>query len=406
MDIAAPASVGMSAQRLDRIGEHLRRQYIDPGKIVGCQTLIARGGEICYLQNEGLMDRERALPMADDAIFRIYSMSKPITSVALMMLFERGLLSLTDPVHRFIPKWRNLQVYKGGSWPLFQTVPCAAPMTVRDLLTHMSGLTYGFMRASNVDHGYRKAGVQVQRPGYTLKDMIDQLAGLPLEFDPGTAWNYSVATDVVGYLVEVISGQSLDEFFRQRIFEPLGMIDTGFNISEDKQSRFTACYQRELDKSVTLQDDPYESEYRDRTFFSGGGGLLSTTADYYRFCQMLRNGGELNGVRLLGPRTLKLMTSNHLPGGVDLSEIARGSFSETSYEGVGFGLGFATRLDPVSNANLGSAGEFNWGGMASTLFWVDPEEDLVAIFMTQLMPSGTFNFRGQLQSIIYSAIEA
>jgi CubicO group peptidase (beta-lactamase class C family) len=406
MDIVAPESVGMSAQRLDRIGEHLRRQYIDPGKIAGCQTLVARGGEICYLQNEGLMDRERALPMTDDAIFRIYSMSKPITSVALMMLFERGLLSLTDPVHRFIPQWRNLQVYKGGSWPLFQTAPCAAPMTVRDLLTHMSGLTYGFMRASNVDHGYRKVGVQVQRPGYTLKDMIDELAGLPLEFEPGSAWNYSVATDVVGYLVEVISGQSLDEFFRQHIFEPLGMVDTGFNISEDKQSRFTACYQRELDKSVTLQDDPYESEYRDRTFFSGGGGLVSTTADYYRFCQMLRNGGELNGVRLLGPRTLKLMTSNHLPGGVDLTGVARGSFSETSYEGVGFGLGFATRLDPVRNANLGSVGEFNWGGMASTLFWVDPAEDLVVTFMTQLMPSGTFNFRGQLQSIIYSAIEA
>jgi CubicO group peptidase (beta-lactamase class C family) len=184
------------------------------------------------------------------------------------------------------------------------------------------------------------------------------------------------------------------------------MVDTGFNISAEKQSRFTACYQRELDKSVTLQDDPHESEYRDRTFFSGGGGLISTMADYYRFCQMLRNGGELDGVRILGPRTLKLMTSNHLPGGVDLTHVARGSFSETSYEGVGFGLGFATRLDPVRNANLGSVGEFNWGGMASTLFWVDPAEDLVAIFMTQLMPSGTFNFRGQLQSIIYSAIEA
>jgi CubicO group peptidase (beta-lactamase class C family) len=406
MDIVAPESVGMSAQRLDRIGAHLRRQYIDTGKIAGSQTLVARGGEICYLQSEGLMDRERQIPMAEDAIFRIYSMSKPITSVALMMLFEQGLLSLTDPVHRFIPQWRNLQVYQGGSWPLFQTEPCAAPMTVRDLLTHMSGLTYGFMRASNVDHGYRKVGVQVQRPGYVLKDMIDELAGLPLEFNPGSAWNYSVATDVVGYLVEVISGQSLDEFFQQHIFAPLGMVDTGFNISAEKQSRFTACYQRELDKSVTLQDDPHESEYRDRTFFSGGGGLISTMADYYRFCQMLRNGGELDGVRILGPRTLKLMTSNHLPGGVDLTHVARGSFSETSYEGVGFGLGFATRLDPVRNANLGSVGEFNWGGMASTLFWVDPAEDLVAIFMTQLMPSGTFNFRGQLQSIIYSAIEA
>jgi CubicO group peptidase (beta-lactamase class C family) len=405
MDVVAPESVGMSAARLDRIGEHLRRQYIEPGKVAGTQTLVAREGEICYLQSEGLMDRERNLPMADDAIFRIYSMSKPVTSVALMMLFERGLFTLNDPVHRFIPQWRNLQVYKAGSWPLFQTQACAAPMTIRDLLTHMSGLTYGFMRATNVDHAYRKVGVQVPRPGYTLKDMIDELAGLPLEFSPGTAWNYSVATDVVGYLVEVISGQPLDEYLRQQIFEPLGMVDTGFSITEDKQQRFTACYQRELDKSVTLADDAHDSDYRNRSFLSGGGGLISTTADYYRFCQMLRNGGELNGNRLLGPRTIEFMTSNHLPGGVDLAQVARGSFSETTYEGIGFGLGFSTRLDSVRNGGLGSVGEYNWGGMASTLFWVDPAEDLVVIFMTQLMPSGTFNFRGQLQSIIYSAIQ-
>ncbi len=406
LELVAPETVDMSAERLDRIGEHLRRHYIEPGKVAGTQTLVARAGEVCYLQSEGLMDRERNLPMADDAIFRIYSMSKPVTSVALMMLYERGLFSLTDPVHRFIPQWRKLQVFQGGSWPLFQTEPCAAPMTIRDLLTHMSGLTYGFMRATNVDYAYRKLGVQVHRPGYTLKDMIDELAGLPLEFSPGTAWNYSVSTDVVGYLVEVISGQSLDEFLRRQIFEPLGMVDTAFSITEDKQPRFTACYQREMDKSVTLADDAHDSDYRDRTFFSGGGGLISTTADYYRFCQMLRNGGELNGARLLGPRTIEFMTGNHLPGGVDLAQIARGSFSETSYEGIGFGLGFSTRLDSVRNGSLGSVGEYNWSGMASTLFWVDPAEDLVVIFMTQLMPSGSFNFRGQLQSIIYSAIKA
>jgi len=406
MELVTPESVGLSGARLARIGEHLRGRYIEPGKIAGSLTLVARGGQACYLEAEGLRDRERGLPMTEDTIFRIYSMSKPVTSVALMTLYERGLFDLNDPVHRFIPQWRNLGVYKGGTWPLYETVPCTSPMTIRDLLMHTAGLTYGFMRATNVDYGYRKKQIQVARPGYTLRDMVDDLAELPLEFQPGSAWNYSVATDVLGYLVEVISGQPLDEFLQQHIFAPLGMVDTAFSIPADKEERFAACYQRNLDKSVTLADDARDSEFRDRTFFSGGGGLLSTMGDYYRFCRMLRNGGELDGARILGPRTLSLMTRNHLPGGVDLTTCARGSFSETSYEGIGFGLGFGTRIDPVRNASLGSVGDYFWGGMASTLFWVDPVEDLVVVFMTQLMPSGTFNFRGQLQSIIYSAIEA
>ena len=360
MELVTPESVGLSSNRLARIGEHMRSHYVDRGKIPGSLTLVARGGKVCYLEGEGLRDRERELPMTEDTIFRIYSMSKPVTSVALMTLFERGLFALTDPVHRFIPEWRNLGVYKNGSWPLYQTEPCESPMTVRDLLMHTSGLTYGFMRASNVDRGYRKKQVQVPRPGYTLRHMIEDLAELPLEFSPGQAWNYSVATDVVGYLVEVISGQPLDQFLQEQIFAPLGMTDTAFSIAADKEERFAACYQRNLDKSVTLQDDPRSSEYRDRSFFSGGGGLVSTLGDYYRFCEMLRRGGELDGQRILGPRTVKLMTSNHLPGNIDLTAMARGSFSETSYEGVGFGLGFASRIDPVRNANLGSIGEFNW----------------------------------------------
>jgi CubicO group peptidase (beta-lactamase class C family) len=404
MEVVSPESVGMSAQRLDRIGAHLRRNYLEPGKITGSLTMVARRGEVCYLEAEGMRDRERALPITEDTIFRIYSMSKPITSVALMMLYERGLFALTDPVHRFIPQWKNLRVYKAGSWPLFQSEPCSSPMTIRDLLMHTSGLTYGFMHTSNVDHAYRKKKIQIPRPGYTLQDMIDDLAELPLEFEPGSAWNYSVATDVVGHLVEVISGMSLADYFDTHIFQPLGMTDTSFSIDVAKEERFASCYQRQLDKSLSLQDDARDSDYRDRTFYSGGGGLLSTIGDYYRFCQMLRNGGELNGVRLLGPRTIEFMTQNHLPGGGDLSQHARGSFSETSYEGIGFGLGFGTRLDSVRNASLGTAGEFHWGGMASTLFWVDPTEDLVVLFMTQMMPSGTFNFRGQLHSIVYSSI--
>lgn len=404
MQLVEPESVGLSGERLARIGEHLRSRYVEPGKIPGSLTLVARRGQVCYLEKEGHRDLERDLPVEEDTIFRIYSMSKPITSIALMMLYERGMFHLKDPVRRYIPEWSNLRVYKAGSWPLYDTEPVTTDMTIRDLLTHMSGLTYGFTRTTNVDYGYRKVGVQVAREGYTLKDMIDELAQLPLEFQPGAAWNYSVATDVVGYLVEVISGKPFATFLEEEVFGPLGMTDTSFSIAPDKEERFASCYMRNLDKTMGLQDDARASDFRDRSFHGGGGGLLSTMGDYYRFCQMLRNGGELDGARIIGPRTLKLMTSNHLPNGDDLTHWARGSFSETSNEGIGFGLGFATRIDPVANATLGSVGEFNWGGMASTLFWVDPVEDLVVIFMTQLIPSGTFDFRGQLQSIIYSSI--
>ncbi len=399
-----PAEVGMCGERLARIGEHLRERYIEPGKIPGSLTLVARRGQVCYLEKQGRRDLERDLPVEEDTIFRIYSMTKPITSLALMQLYERGLFALNDPVHRFIPEWRDLRIFKAGSWPLYDTEACQRPMTVRHLLTHMSGLTYGFLHATNVDYGYRKARIGSLQPGQTLRDMIEGLAQLPLEFEPGSAWNYSVATDVLGYLVEVISGQPFDQYLREHIFEPLGMHDTAFNISDEKVERFASCYQRNLDKSIALEDDGQNSAYRDRTFFSGGGGLVSTVADYYRFCGMLQKGGELDGARIIGPRTLDMMTANHLPDGGDLAGWARGSFSETSYDGIGFGLGFATRLDSVANGTLGSVGEFNWGGMASTLFWVDPEEELVVIFMTQLIPSGTFDFRGQLQSIVYSAI--
>jgi CubicO group peptidase (beta-lactamase class C family) len=404
VNIVDPSKVGICPQRLQRISSHLRSQYVDPGKIAGSLTLLARRGEVCYLQAEGAMDIERAKPMASDSIFRIYSMSKPITSVALMMLYERGLLSLSDPVHRYIPQWRNLAVYKTGNYPLMQTEPCRRQMTIRDLLMHTSGLTYGFMHATNVDRAYRRLEVQQQRPGYTLGAMIEELAQLPLEFEPGSAWNYSVATDVLGYLVEVISGQSFPEFLQQHIFGPLGMVDTGFAIEPDKVARFSSCYQRNFNKELVLQDDAGASSYRDVSFYSGGGGLLSTIGDYYRFCQMLLNGGELDGERLLGPRTVEFMTRNHLPGGQDMSAFARGSFSETSYEGVGFGLGFAQKVDPVRNGSLGSVGEYFWGGMASTIFWVDPAEELIMVFMTQFVPSGTFNFRGQLQALIYPAL--
>lgn len=404
-ELVTPESVGINAEQLSRVGEHLRKRYVEPGKIPGSITLVARRGQVCYLDTAGQRDMERGSVMAADTIVRIYSMTKPVTSVALMTLYERGLFSLDDPVHRFIPAWRKLRVRKAGSHPLFLTVPCERPMTIRDLFMHTSGLTYDFMQASNVDAAYRELDVGLPRRGYTLQKMIDQLATLPLEFSPGERWNYSLATDVLGYLVEVISGQSLPEYMQQAIFEPLGMVDTSFEIPPDKVDRLASCYERNLQKEVVLQDDGQDSHFARRTFWSGGGGLLSTAGDYYRFCQMLLNGGSLEGRRVIGSRTLQFMTRNHLPGGRDMSQFATGSFSETAYEGVGFGLGFANKLDPVRNGFPASVGSYFWGGLASTLFWVDPQEDLTVVFLTQLIPSSTFNFRGQLESIVYAALE-
>jgi CubicO group peptidase (beta-lactamase class C family) len=405
VECVAPEAVGMNSEQLARVGEHLRQRYVERGKIPGSITLVARRGQPCYLDVAGQRDVERGTPMTADTIVRIYSMTKPVTSLALMTLYERGLFALDDPVHRYIPAWKGLRVYKAGSHPLFATVPCQRPMTIRDLFMHTSGLTYDFMHASNVDAAYRELCLGWPRSDYTLQDMIDQLAGLPLEFSPGERWNYSVATDVLGHLVEVISGQSLPEFMQATIFGPLGMVDTSFEIPADKVARLASCYERNLQKQMVLQDDCQDSRYLQRTFWSGGGGLLSTVQDYYRFCQMLLNGGSLDGQRIIGSRTLRFMTRNHLPGGVDMSQVATGSFSETVYEGVGFGLGFATKLDPVRNGSPGSRGSFFWGGLASTLFWVDPDEELVVVFLTQLIPSSTFNFRGQLESIIYAALD-
>lgn len=403
--LVTPESVGMDSAQLERAGDHLRRRYIEPGKIPGSITLVARRGQPCYLDVAGQRDVERGTPMTADTIVRIYSMTKPVTSVALMILYERGLFSLDDPVHRYIPSWKGLRVRTAGSHPLFATAPCKRPMTIRDLFMHTSGLTYDFMHASNIDAAYREMSVGLPRRGYTLQQMIDQLAALPLEFSPGERWNYSLATDVLGYLIEVISGQSLPDFMRSALFEPLGMVDTSFEIPADKVDRLASCYERNLQKEMVLQDDGQDSHFSSRSFWSGGGGLLSTVTDYYRFSQMLLNGGNLDGQRVIGSRTLQFMTRNHLPGGVDMSQFATGSFSETAYEGVGFGLGFANKLDPVRNGFPASVGSFFWGGLASTLFWVDPAEELVVVFLTQLIPSSTFNFRGQLESIVYAALD-
>ncbi|WP_322796598.1 serine hydrolase domain-containing protein [Tepidiforma sp.] len=400
----AALQAGFDPARLERITAHLERNYIEPGKIAGCQVLVARRGIPAYFRSFGSMDRERGRPMRDDTIFRIYSMTKPITSVALMQLFEEARFMLNDPVSRVLPSWASLRTWVSGDGDEMQTKEPARPVTFRHLLSHTAGLTYG---ATNhpVDKVYRRLGIQ-RGPGETLASFVEKVAQAPLRYEPGERWMYSLATDVCGALVEVISGQRFDRYLQERIFEPLGMVDTAFFVPPEKQHRFAANYQRQPDKTLRLIDDPETSNYlREPTFFSGGGGLVGTIADYWRFCEMLRRGGELDGQRILSRRTLDLMTRNHLPGGRDLTELAIGAFSETANEGVGFGLGFAVTLDATRTGTLGE-GDYYWGGAASTIFWVDPREELVCIFMTQLMPSATFNFRGQLKNLIYSALES
>lgn len=402
----SPESVGLSPERLARIDRFLQERYMDTGRLPCAQFVVHRRGELAHQSVLGMADRERGVALREDAIFRIYSMTKPITSVAFMMLVEEGLVALDDPVHRYIPEWENLGVYGSGLPGAWITRPPAAPMRCVDLLRHTSGLTYGFQNRTNVDAAYRKAKINdFETPG-GLQQMMADLAKIPLEFAPGTSWNYSVSTDVLGYLVEVISGRPFDVFLQERIFGPLGMVDTGFHVPEAQAHRLPACYALTPSGQVALQDDPTTSPYRRKpALLSGGGGLVSTAADYLRFTRMLLGGGRLDGARILGRKTLRLMTLNHLPGGKQLTELSQSLFSEAAYEGLGFGLGFAVAVDQASTLNNGSLGEFFWGGMASTAFWVDPVEDLTAVFMTQLIPSSAYPIRRELRTLTYAAID-
>ncbi len=404
----APTKAGFSAERLNRITDFIDRNYIQNGKIAGAQALVTRHGYVSYFKSFGKADLERGAAMRDDAIFRIYSMSKPITSVALMQLYERGLFQLNDPVSRFVPSWKKHKVWVSGEGDAMELVDPVRPMTMRNVLNHSGGLTYGSAvgdTAHPVDKEYKRAGINWQAKD-DLATFLDKLSNVPLRYQPGEAWLYSYSTDVCGALVEVLSGQRYDEYLQEHIFGPLGMVDTSFWVRPEKLERFTTNYSRRPDKTLQVVDDPQASTYaKDPVFKSGGGGLTSTMADYLRFCEMLRRGGELDdgGHGILGPRTLELMHQNHLPGGQDLTQFALGSFSETANEGVGFGLGFAKVLDRVASGSI-AAGDYYWGGAASTIFWIDPVEDLAVIFLTQLMPSSTFNFRGQLKNIVYSSI--
>ncbi|WP_315707000.1 MULTISPECIES: serine hydrolase domain-containing protein [unclassified Bradyrhizobium] len=413
---AVPESAGMSKAALERIDAHLKARYVDSGRFPGTQLLVYRRGHVVHMSSIGLADVERNVPVKDDTIYRIYSMTKPITSVAFMMLFEEGKVALDDSVAKYIPEWKNLGVFVAGTAPAFVTRPPARPMQIVDLLRHTSGLTYGFQQRSNVDAAYREAKIGAVEKAGTMQSMIADLAKIPLEFSPGEAWNYSVSTDVIGYLIGKIADQPFEQFLKERIFDPLGMSDTDFHVPAAKAHRLAACYSAdaggglsfhaaERKGGLTLQDDPATSTFLSPPdFISGGGGLCSTSSDYLTFCRALIKGGELGGVRLLGPKTLQLMTSNHLPGGVDLPAMSRSMFAEAAYNGIGFGLGFSVTMDPAKTLIPGSAGEYAWGGAASTAFWIDPAEELITIFMTQVLPSSAYPIRRELRTMVYAAI--
>jgi CubicO group peptidase (beta-lactamase class C family) len=410
-----PEAAGMSSARLARLDEVMKRRYVDGGYLPGFLTHIYRKGQLVHTGLCGRIDLERDQKMREDAIFRIYSMSKPITAVALMILVEEGLIGLDDAVHSHIPAWKELGVYASGvpsllpdAPPGFLTTPALRPMKIIDLLTHTSGLTYGFMMRSAVDAAYRRAKLMDRDTTGGLSGMIDQLARIPLDFSPGTAWNYSVSIDVLGYLVEKLSGMSFGEFLRRRLFEPLGMNDTAFFVPPEKTGRFACCYQPAGGGGgLKLQDDGRESTYATPPLLeSGGGGLVSTAGDYLRFCRMMLNDGSLDGVQILSPKTVALFSLNYLPGGGEVADMALpGMFSESGYAGVGFSLGCGVNVDVAKTRLPGSLGEYFWGGAAATAFWIDPREALTVVFMTQVIGSEVrLTLRRDLRSLVYSAM--
>jgi CubicO group peptidase (beta-lactamase class C family) len=403
-----PKSAGFDPARLARIDEHLTTRYVEPGKIAGCQVLVARHGHVAHRSTLGLMDRERGVPVADDAVWRWYSMTKPVTGVALLSLIEQGRCKLTDPVDRYLPEWRDVQVAERQPDGPRRLVPPRRPMQVRDAMMHMTGIGFGPPEA-RLDLASLASGEGSARrldPGVTLRDLSRLLAREPLRFHPGEHWLYSWSTDLCAALVEAISGRTFGDLLRETIFDPLGMVDTGFSVRADAADRIAALYARNAAKELVLLDDPAAGRLlREPSLQSGGGGLVGTLDDYARFCQMLLNGGELDGARILGRPTVELMRTNHLPGGGELKDVALpNGYGEVGFDGSGFGLTVAVGLGPARTGGVGPAGDFMWGGAASTAFWIDPTEDLLCVFMTQLMPSGTFDFRGQLRSLVYGAI--
>ncbi|HEY5722053.1 MAG TPA: serine hydrolase domain-containing protein [Allosphingosinicella sp.] len=406
MDISDPRELGFDPERLARIPAFLDERYVNPGLLAGTQVMVAREGKPVLFATQGAA-RADGEPLRDDSLFRIASMTKPVTSVAFMMLFEQGKVTLDQPVHTVLPEFMDIPVYDGGgAGTPFRTKPAERPMQMIDLLRHTSGLTYSFQHRTNIDAAYRESGIERWHGEHDLDSFAGALAQIPLEFSPGTAWNYSVSTDLLGLVVQRVAGIELSEFLHRSIFAPLGMKDTAFACPASKTHRLGDAWQFDPKKGRTLNDPATRSAWsKPPKLVAGGAGLVSTTADYHRFCSMLLNGGELDGVRILGRKTIDLMTANHLPGGADLTEMSRSLFSEAVNAGQGFGLGFGVNLDPARTMLPGSKGEYYWGGMYSTAFFIDPVERIHAIFMAQLMPSSTYPIRRQLKTLIYSALQ-
>ena len=422
LETVTPESVGISSSRLERVSTWLQDQ-VDTQRVAGCSVVVGRRGHIAFAQATGLAEVESGQPFNLDTVVRIYSMTKAVTTVAAMMLYEEGCFQLDDPVAAYLPEFGETPVWQGGNATLEQVEPQASPMTVRHLMTHTSGLTYGFMQSNVVDAAYREAQIEFPGNAGSLAELVTRVAEIPLICQPGSGWNYSVSTDVLGRLVEVWSGVSLEEFMQTRILQPLGMVDTGFYVTPSNHHRFSALYTPLSGgdmSSVARTPSPTEIAQRGglkrqesasasrflkpTKLYSGGGGLTGTIGDYARFTQMLLNRGELDGERVLGRKTVEYMRLNHLPDNKDMAAMGQPVWSETSYDGIGFGLGWAVVIDPVKAHIITSVGEHHWGGAASTFFWLDPVEDLFAVFFTQLMPSSTYPIRRELRTRVYQSL--
>lgn len=404
IETADPAELGFNAARLARIPAFLKAKYLDTGRLPHAALMVSRGGQVAHLSVQG--DARQGEPLREDAIFRIASMTKPITSVAFMQAVEEGRVALSDPVAHHLPEWAWLGVFvSGGGATPFVSRPTAVPMRIIDLLRHTAGLTYGFQERTAIDAAYRKAKLEAFQ-GPSLDELVAALADIPLQFDPGSSWNYSVATDILGAILQRLDDAPLDAVLARRITDPLGMVDTHFQVPADKLARVPDCFVFTPERPLKPYDPGEGSAWgKPPRQLSGGGGMVSTLADYHRFCRMLLDGGSLDGARIISRKTLALMTANHLPGGGDLTQHSTALFSEAENAGAGFGLGFGTTIDPAAAMSNGSAGDFYWGGMFSTAFWVDPAEDIIGIFMTQLMPSSTYPVRREIKTMVYAALD-
>jgi CubicO group peptidase (beta-lactamase class C family) len=387
-------SVGFSSERLDRIAP-VMQSYIDQGKLAGTLTLVARNGKIAYLNAQGMQDKKAGTPMSEDTIFRIYSMSKPVTAVAAMTLWEQGKFHMHDPIAKYLPEFANMKVYVSGSGDSLVTEDAKTPIRIIDLFMHTSGLSYGFT-GSEVDKMYQQL---FSKPDEISRDnILTKIAAIPLVHEPGSAWNYGVSTDVIGFLVEKLSGKKLGEYMQETIFTPLGMKDTGFYVSTDKVARLSQIYTAnpKTGQTIVMQNEPLGNYKSDPEIHNAGGGLVSTMQDYFTFAQMMLNGGEINGVRILGRKTVDYLSSNHLPE--NLIPFAQDA------KGEGYGLAMSVTVDPGMSGFMSSKGNYGWGGAASTYFRVDPVENIVMISMAQFIPMGFHRYHDDFRNLVYQAL--